>query len=102
MRKARAHNQTCIEVSMRIPCPFCGLRDHHEFTYLGDATLKRPEASSGNIESDFANYVYVRSNPEGWHTEFWYHASGCRSWIRVRRHTRTHEISGAQLARVPA
>ena len=28
---------------MRIPCPFCGERDVHEFTYLGDATLERPD-----------------------------------------------------------
>ena len=28
---------------MRIPCPYCGSRDVAEFTYLGDATLQRPE-----------------------------------------------------------
>ena len=29
---------------IRIPCPFCGLRDHAEFTYEGDATRRLPGA----------------------------------------------------------
>jgi sarcosine oxidase subunit delta len=36
--------------------------------------------------------IYVRDNPAGPHHELWYHASGCRSWLRVLRNTRTHEI----------
>jgi methylglutamate dehydrogenase subunit B len=31
--------------------------------------------------------------------EHWYHAQGCRNWIVVTRDTRTHQISGAILAR---
>ena len=27
---------------IRINCPFCGLRDHSEFTYGGDATIEYP------------------------------------------------------------
>ncbi len=28
---------------MRIPCPYCGERGNEEFSYLGDATLRRPQ-----------------------------------------------------------
>jgi sarcosine oxidase subunit delta len=82
---------------MRIPCPFCGDRDASEFTYLGDAALARrpaPEATEA-----FADYVYLRDNPVGLHHELWYHAAGCRHWLRVARDTRTHAVSGAEVAR---
>ena len=78
-----------------IPCPYCGVRDQAEFEYRGDATLKRPEA--GAPAEAFFSYVYERRNPRGWHLEWWHHASGCRQFIKVVRHTLTHEIraSGA-------
>ena len=84
---------------MRIPCPFCGDRDASEFTYLGDATLKRPDPSSPDAERAFHDYVYLRDNPAGPHREFWHHVSGCRSWLIVTRDTRNHEILGAELAK---
>ena len=82
---------------MRILCPFCGEREASEFSYLGDATLANrpaPDASEA-----FADYVYLRDNPAGQHREFWYHAAGCRHWLRVTRDTRTHAITTAELAR---
>lgn len=82
---------------MRIPCPYCGDRDLHEFVYRGDASPKRPEADAG--EAAFGDYVYLRENPAGLLTEHWYHAQGCRNWLMVVRDTRTHAISAARLAR---
>lgn len=79
---------------MKIPCPFCGLRDAHEFSYLGDATLQRPETAQG-----FVDYVYLRDNPAGPHQELWYHGQGCRSWLVVARNTIDHSVAGARLAR---
>ena len=34
---------------LRLNCPFCGLRDHHEFAYLEDASVQMPsfEDTSG-------------------------------------------------------
>jgi sarcosine oxidase subunit delta len=84
---------------VRIPCPFCGERDLVEFAYQGDASYSRPEAGSQNAAHDFYEAVYLRDNPAGPHTELWYHVHGCRSWIKVRRNTRTHEILGTELAR---
>lgn len=84
---------------MRIPCPFCGERDVAEFSYFGDAAYRRPNPETANIEQAFYEAVYLRDNPAGEHIELWYHASGCRSWLRVRRNTVTHEILGTQLSK---
>lgn len=77
---------------MRIPCPLCGERDAREFAYLGDADVKRPDATH---PAAFFEYVYLRDNPAGMLHEYWYHGTGCRSWLVVTRDTRTHEIASA-------
>jgi sarcosine oxidase subunit delta len=74
----------------RIPCPWCGLRDEAEFAYRGDASLARPAAEAG--PEAFHDFVYMRENRRGWQLEWWHHAGGCRQWIKVVRHTVTHEI----------
>jgi len=76
-----------------IPCPWCGPRNQVEFTYGGDATLQRP-ANDASVAAWFA-YVYLRDNPKGPLDELWLHSAGCRSWFRVRRDTRTHDILGS-------
>jgi methylglutamate dehydrogenase subunit B len=84
---------------MRIKCPYCGERDAAEFTYLGAADLLRPDAAAKDAASAFYEYVYIRDNPAGPHAELWYHAGGCRSWLRVVRDTRTHAIASAELVK---
>ncbi len=84
---------------MRIPCPFCGSRDAHEFSYLGDAAPRRPDPAAPGAAEAFFDYVYLRDNPAGAIEEWWYHAAGCRQWLKVARDTRTHAITGAVLAR---
>jgi sarcosine oxidase subunit delta len=76
---------------MRITCPFCGPRDEAEFTFRGDATVVRPGPDAG--AEAFAAYIYDRKNPKGWHVEWFHHSTGCRQWLKVRRHTVTHEVS---------
>ena len=49
---------------MLIPCPVCGLRDHGEFTYGGDATIVRPAIADAD-PARWAAYVYDRENPRG-------------------------------------
>jgi sarcosine oxidase subunit delta len=80
---------------MRIPCPNCGERDHSEFVYRGDATLRRPDPDSADAQRAFFEFVHLRANPAGWHFEHWYHELGCRSWIVVERNTVSHEIRSA-------
>ncbi len=82
---------------MRIKCPLCGERDNAEFSYLGDASPRRPQ----NLEQqdDWTSYVYLRDNPAGHHSELWFHAAGCRLWLEVERDTLTHEIFAVAAAR---
>jgi methylglutamate dehydrogenase subunit B len=84
---------------MRIQCPFCGKRDSSEFAYLGDANVKRPDPDAPDGHTNSFEAVYLRDNPAGPHSELWYHLSGCRSWLRVARDTRTHEIFAVEFAK---
>lgn len=73
-----------------IPCPWCGARSQIEFTYGGDATVKRPPPDAP--AAAHVEFVYLRDNPCGPHAELWQHSAGCRRWFQLRRDTRTHEI----------
>ncbi len=84
---------------MRIDCPLCGERPLEEFTYRGDASLKRPTGATADSQSAWSDYVYIRENPKGPHKEHWRHAGGCGAWLVVGRNTATHEISDVKLAR---
>jgi len=75
---------------LRIPCPFCGERDEAEFRFRGDAGAVRPGLADG-LDA-YNTFVYQRSNPLGWHTEWWLHTAGCRQLLKVERHTLTHQI----------
>jgi len=81
---------------LRIDCPFCGERDHDEFTYGGDATVERPALDDRDPER-WHDYVFLRRNPKGPHREFWQHVLGCRAWLIVERDTATHEILGVAM-----
>ena len=76
-----------------IPCPWCGPRNQIEFTYGGDATVQRP--GNDSPEAAWEAFVYMRDNPSGPHDELWLHSAGCRSWFKLRRDTRTHDILGS-------
>ncbi|MEI6641990.1 MAG: sarcosine oxidase subunit delta [Novosphingobium sp.] len=75
---------------MRIDCPICGPRMLEEFFLYGDATRRRPDADAP-IET-WVDYVYLRDNPAGAHTEYWFHGVGCRTWLKIERDTVTHAI----------
>ena len=83
---------------MRIHCPFCGERDSGEFSVFGEASVPRPDPAAADASSQFFDAVYLRHNPAGRHEELWYHGFGCRSWLRVTRDTRTHEIFDVRFA----
>ena len=80
-----------------IPCPHCGPRDVTEFTYGGDARVRRPARPASLTDEQWAAYVYMRDNPRGEHNELWQHSSGCRRWIEVRRNTYTHDVISSGL-----
>jgi len=82
---------------MLIPCPNCGDRDVSEYSYLGDATVKRPNPEKATA-GDWQNFVYNRKNPRGPHQEYWQHNGGCRMILEITRDTLNHEILGAKAA----
>jgi methylglutamate dehydrogenase subunit B len=83
---------------LRIACPWCGPRDHDEFRYGGDASVRRPAHDDADPEAWY-RYVYVRANPRGPHKEYWQHVMGCRQWLVVERDTATHAIASVVPAR---
>ena len=85
---------------MRVTCPFCGERDHREFTVQGDDTaLRRPARDAGAAAWD--DFLHLRDNPAGRLREMWYH-DPCGAWIVVERDTVTHEVHATVPAREAA
>jgi heterotetrameric sarcosine oxidase delta subunit len=85
-----------------ISCPFCGPRDESEFSYGGEAHIARPSDPDALSDAEWADYLFMRTNPKGWHYERWYHAHGCRRWFNAMRHTVTHEIRATYKMGEPA
>ncbi len=50
---------------MLITCPHCGTRPVEEFTFLGDASVKRPATNDPSSMEQWYDYVYLRDNREG-------------------------------------
>jgi len=77
---------------LEIKCPHCGKRSQNEFSYGGDASIKRPELNKEISDKEWDDFVYLRKNLRGNHAELWHHIAGCRQWFKVLRNTATHEI----------
>ncbi len=75
---------------LRIPCPWCGVRDEEEFRWGGQAHVSRPPADC--TDEQWADYLFARDNPKGLQFERWLHVYGCGRWFHVARHTVTHEL----------
>ena len=94
---ARIQNSTGnINTMIRIHCPFCGLRDHSEFSYGGDGSIEYPELDAS--VDDWLEAVFERENLDGVQLETWQHLHGCRMWIIVERDTTTHKIHSVRPA----
>ena len=81
---------------IRINCPFCGERDHSEFSYGGDASVKFPPLDAP--AEQWLEAVFQRENIDGVQFETWQHLQGCRMWIVVERDTTNHEIHSVRPA----
>ncbi len=81
---------------IRIDCPFCGIRDHSEFSYEGDASVEYPALDAP--EDAWFEAVFLRDNPRGAHREYWRHLYGCGSFLEVARDTVTHQITEVKIA----
>ena len=80
---------------IRIKCPYCGERDHSEFTYGGDASIVNTQHSMRQI-SEWTQAIFFRENKRGMQKETWHHTNGCRLWLEVERSTITHEIKSVK------
>ena len=54
------------------------MRSQNEFSYGGDASVKRPELNKEISDEEWDNFVYNRKSLRGKHLELWQHLSGCR------------------------
>ena len=81
---------------LRINCPFCGARDHSEFTYGSDAAVDYPPLEASGEQ--WHDAVFLRDNIRGRQAETWHHLHGCRAWLIVERDTLTHEIHSVRPA----
>ncbi len=78
---------------LRIPCPYCGVRDQSEFRCGGEASRQRPVDPEQASDPQWADYLFYRDNPKGPLLERWVHSYGCRQWFLVLRDTLTHDIA---------
>lgn len=84
-----------------IPCPFCGPRPEIEFAYGGEAHIARAERPAERSDAEWADYLYVRSNPKGLHAERWRHSHGCAQFFNAVRDTVTDRIVATYKAGAP-
>lgn len=85
---------------LRIPCPWCGVRDEIEFRWGGESHITRPPFDTD--DSTWSRYLFYRDNRKGVQFERWCHAYGCGQWFNLSRHTVTHEIGAAYRLGTPA
>lgn len=77
-----------------IRCPFCEeARPEIEFRYAGEAHIARSADPGSESDARWADYLYLRSNPKGWHRERWHHVHGCGRFFNALRHTVTDRIA---------
>ena len=69
---------------LHIKCPHCGMRSQNEFSYGGDATVKRPELNSEVSDQDWDNFVYNRKSLRGKHLELWQHYQVADSGLKLK------------------
>ena len=76
-----------------IHCPYCDHdRPEIEFRYGGEAHIARPANPAALSDAEWADYLYMRSNPKGLHVERWRHIHGCARFFNCVRDTRSDKI----------
>jgi sarcosine oxidase subunit delta len=76
-----------------IHCPYCAMeRPEIEFRYAGEAHLTRLADASHLSDAEWADFLYMRTNPKGLHVERWRHVHGCGRFFNAVRHTVSDRI----------
>jgi sarcosine oxidase subunit delta len=85
-----------------IRCPYCEVeRPELEFRYGGEAHVARPADPSTVSDSDWAEFLYFRTNPRGLHAERWRHVHGCGRFFNALRDTVSDRILHTYPAGMP-
>jgi sarcosine oxidase, subunit delta len=84
-----------------ISCPICGARPEIEFRYAGEAHMARPTKPVELDDAAWADFLYMRSNRKGLHTERWRHIHGCARYFNAVRHTVSDRIIATYKAGEP-
>ena len=61
--------------------------------HVPEPTVSRPANPDALDDAQWADYLFMRTNPRGRHLEQWVHAYGCRRWFNVERDTVTYAIT---------
>ena len=85
-----------------IACPWCGVRPENEFHYGGEAHIARPHDAASLNDAAWAEFLYMRSNPKGRHTERWRHTHGCGRFFNCLRDTVSDRIEATYKPGEPA
>lgn len=76
-----------------ISCPYCGVeRPEIEFRHAGEAHIARPAEPAKLTDQEWAEYLYMRTNPKGLLAERWRHAHGCGRFFNAIRDTVTDKF----------
>jgi sarcosine oxidase subunit delta len=76
-----------------IHCPYCRMeRPESEFRYGGEAHISRPVEPAAVNDAEWADFLYMRSNPKGIHAERWRHIHGCGRFFNSVRDTVSDRI----------
>jgi len=75
-----------------IPCPWCGEREETEFRCGGEAHIVRPKQPAALSDDEWADYLFMRTNPRDVHCERWRHLHGCGRWFNLARDTVSDQI----------
>jgi sarcosine oxidase subunit delta len=76
-----------------IRCPYCQMeRPEIEFRNAGEAHIARPADPDRLSDAEWADFLYMRTNPKGLHVERWRHTHGCGGFFNAVRHTVSDRI----------
>lgn len=85
-----------------IHCPYCAMeRPEIEFRYAGEAHLTRVADASNLTDAQWADFLYMRTNPKGVHVERWRHLHGCCRFFNAVRNTVSDRILATYKAGEP-
>lgn len=77
-----------------IRCPYCHeQKTEEELTYGGELGVTRPLDPESASDTEWTDYLFMRTNRKGLHREYWCCSIGCGQWFKVTRHTITHEVT---------